>query len=276
MVLAYCRRLFARAYRNERLESLLEGHAAAFTHLGGCPRTILYDNPRTIVREKDDAHQVVVWNPGFKDWMDFYGVEPRLCRYYRAQTKGKVESGVKYVKRNALAGRRFRDLEDLNDWLGRWAVEIADRRLHGTTGERPVDRFVRAEAAALRPVDRRPPPPRERLAQRIVPRDGYVAFDTNRYPVPFEWIGQQVEVHCLGGLGGELIVRLNGEEAIRHVQLAGRHQVARWQREPRRVPNPATLAQEPPRLDPAYLAATGEIEVRSLACYEALSQGGAS
>jgi transposase len=273
MVLAYSRRLFARAYRNERLESLLDGHTGAFAHLGGCPQTILYDNPRTIVREKDDTRGVVVWNPGFKDRMDFYGVEPKLCRYYRAQTKGKVESGVKYVKRNALAGRRFGDLDDLNAWFARWAVEIADRRVHGTTGERPAERFARAEAEALRPVDRRPPPLRERVEHRVVPRDGYVALDTNRYPVPFEWIGQQVEVHCFAD---ELLVRLNGEDPVQHARLLGKHQVGRWRGDPRRIPSLPSPSEGPPRLDPAYLAATGEVEARSLAYYEALCEGGAS
>jgi hypothetical protein len=89
--------------------------------------------------------------------MDFYGIEIRLCRFYRAQTKGKVESGVKYVKRNALVGRQFRDLEDLNAWLLSWAVRIADKRIHGTTHEQTAERFERAERGALMPVVARPP-----------------------------------------------------------------------------------------------------------------------
>ena len=96
---------------------MLDGHEQAFAHFGGRTETILYDNPRTIVMSKDEETGEVEWNATFKDRMDFYGVKIRLCRYYRAQTKGKVESGVKYVKRNALAGRRFRDLEELNACL---------------------------------------------------------------------------------------------------------------------------------------------------------------
>jgi len=132
MVLGYSRRLFARAYANEGLEALLEGHAEAFAHFGGRTATILYDNPRTIVTSKEESTGQVVWNASFKDRMDFYGVEVKLCRYYRAQTKGKVESGVKYVKGNALAGRRFRDLEDLNtyllDWCRGWPTSASTGR----------------------------------------------------------------------------------------------------------------------------------------------------
>jgi len=93
MVLGYSRRIFTRGYLHEKLGNLLDGHEVAFEHFGGRTETILYDNPRTIVTAKDEATGHVEWNRRFKDRMDFYGVEVKLCRYYRAQTKGKVESG---------------------------------------------------------------------------------------------------------------------------------------------------------------------------------------
>src|SRR5438093_4396042 len=136
MVLGFSRRIFAKGYLSEGLDPLLDGHAAAFAHFGGRTRSILYDNPRTIVTSKDEAAGQVVWSATFKDRLDFYRVVPRLCRFYRAQTKGKVESGVKYIKRNALAGRRFRDLEELNAYLLTWCMNVADPRVHGTTHER--------------------------------------------------------------------------------------------------------------------------------------------
>jgi transposase len=128
--LGYSRRLFAQAYRSEGSDALLDGHAAAFAHFGGRTATILYDNPRTIVTSKEESTGQVVWNATFKNRMDFYGVTVRLCRYYRAQTKGKVESAVKYIKRNGLAGKRFRDLEELNVYLLDWCVRVADERVH--------------------------------------------------------------------------------------------------------------------------------------------------
>ena len=243
MVLGYSRRLFAKAYGNERLDALLNGHESAFAHFGGATRTILYDNPRTIVKDKDEASGHVVWNPAFKDRLDFYGIEPRLCRYYRAQTKGKIESGIKYVKRNALAGRRFGDLEELNAWLVQWCVSVADQRVHGTTGERPAQRFARGELELLRPVHLKAPPPRERVESRLVPRDGYVAVDTNRYPVPLSWVARQVEVLILTE---EVVFRRAGEEPIRHPRLEGRHQVARWQGSSRKLPPSPAALEGPP------------------------------
>lgn len=271
MVLGYSRRLFARAYRSEGLGSLLDGHERAFEHFGGRTETILYDNPRTIVLAKDEVSGHVEWNATFKDRMDFYGVTVRLCRFYRAQTKGKVESGVKYVKRNALMGRRFRDLDELNAWLLFWAVEIADQRIHGTTHERPAERFARAERKTLVGVAARPPAVRERVETRVVPRDGLVAVEANRYPVPLAWAGRTVEVSIQAEA---LCFRLEGAEPVEHPRLAGKHQVARWTGPPRQCPKPE--APEPvgaPRFDLAYLGQIGEVALRPLGSYELLAQG---
>jgi transposase len=265
MVLGYSRRIFARGYRREGLSSLLEGHEQAFEHFGGRTETILYDNPRTIVLAKDESSGWVEWNAKFKDRMDFYGVTIRLCRYYRARTKGKVESGVKYVKRNALAGRRFSGLEELNAWLLEWCLAVADQRVHGTTHELPAHRFARAEAAALIAVDARPPTPQERTESRIVPRDGLVAVEANRYPVPLSWAGHTVRVHLLAE---EIVLGRDGEEMVRHGRLVGKHQVARWNGPPRSLPAATVAAAGPPRFDPIYLARAGEVEMRPLEWYE--------
>lgn len=268
MVLGYSRRIFVKGYLNERMSSLLDGHEAAFTHFGGRTETILYDNPRTIVQEKDETSGEVIWNRSFKDRMDFYGVEIKLCRYYRAQTKGKVESGVKYVKRNALVGRRFRDLDHLNEWLLEWSLKVADERVHGTTFERPSERFRRAEAGALIAVDQRPAPERERLEHRIVPRDTYVVVETNRYPAPVEWVGEQVEVRILAD---QIIITNGTGEPLKYPRLKAKFSKAAWQGASRSWPGQRTKSMaQPPRLDPAYPLAIGEVEMRPLAAYEAL------
>jgi transposase len=270
MVLGYSRRVFARAYTSEGLDSLLDAHVRAFEHFGGRTATILYDNPRTIVLAKDETSGAVTWNPAFKDRMDFYGLTIRLCRYYRAQTKGKVESGVKYVKRNALAGRRFADLEALNAALAAWCLTVADERVHGTTHERPAERFVREEARCMMPVDRRRPSPRERVESRIVPRDGYVAVDANRYPVPLGWAGRAVEVRILAE---EVVVLWHGADPVRHARLAGKHQVARWHGPPREAPRaPGLPLGGPPRFDPAFFGAAVEVTPRPLAQYASLAE----
>ena len=270
MVLGFSRRVFARGYRSEGLDPLLDAHARAFEHFGGRTATILYDNPRTIVVAKDEASGAVTWNATFKDRMDFYGLTIRLCRYYRAQTKGKVESGVKYVKRNALAGRRFADLAALNAALQEWCLTVADERVHGTTHERPAERFRREEAPLLIPVDGRRPTPRERVESRVVPRDGYVAVDANRYPVPLAWAGRTIDVQILAE---EVVLLSSGADPVHHARLAGKHQVARWSGPPRHaVRVEGSPLDGPPRFDPVFFGAVAEVDPRPLAQYASLAE----
>ena len=206
--LGYSRRLYAHAYRHERLTSLLDGHERAFRWFGGVTLSCLYDNPRNLVLGRRE-HKVL-WHPQFEDLARYYGFTPRACQPYRARTKGKVESGVKYVKRNALAGRRFTSWEELNDWLERWSVEVADQRIHGTTHERPAERFVHEQ---LTPLGMRPPYRYERVQTRRVANDALVAVGAARYSVPVAYVGQTVSVH--EGVGHY--------EFFHHDQLIARH-----------------------------------------------------
>lgn len=269
MVLGFSRRIFVRAYEHEQLANLLDGHEAAFKRFGGRTRTLLYDNPRTIVLSKDEASGSVEWNRRFKDRMDFYGVEVKLCRYYRAQTKGKVESGVKYVKRNALAGRRFASMDDLNAWLEQWALTIADQRVHGTTHERPAERFERDERQKMIAVDARPPARESRTTMRRVSRDAFVEVETNRYPVPFAWCRAEVMVDLSAT---EVRIVHDGEPPLTYGRTGERHQVIRWQGVPRVMPGHAAggLPEDPPRFDPMWLARVGEVSARPLDAYAAL------
>lgn len=269
MVLGFSRRIFVRAYEHERLGNLLDGHEAAFAHFGGRTATLLYDNPRTIVLSKDEASGTVEWNERFKDRMDFYGAEVKLCRYYRAQTKGKVESGVKYVKRNALAGRRFASFNDLNSWLERWALTVADQRVHGTTHERPCDRFEREERTRMIAVDGRPPARESRTVSRRVSHDAFVEVETNRYPVPFAWCRAEVEVELTPD---QVRIVHEDEPPLFYERDARRHRVMRWQGAPRsNAPHTSNGAPaDPPRFDPAWLARVGEVAARPLDAYAAL------
>lgn len=101
--LGYSRALMAEAALDQKLRTLLRLHEEAFRQLGGVPQEILYDNMKTITLERDERDEVR-WQPQFLDFARYWGFRPRLCRPYRAQTKGKVESGVKYVRR-AIPGR---------------------------------------------------------------------------------------------------------------------------------------------------------------------------
>ena len=81
---------------------------------------------------------------------------PRSCRPYRARTKGKVERPIRYLRENFFYARTFINDADLNEQAARWLDGTANVRLHGTTGERPVDRFERDERRTLGPLAGRP------------------------------------------------------------------------------------------------------------------------
>lgn len=192
-VLSFSRRLFVRAFLAERGDDWREGIAAAFMHFGGVPLQVLVDNARPLVDEHDTQAGTVRFHPAFLDFCRDWGVTPKACRPYRARTKGKTESGVKYVKRNALAGRHFASFAQLEAHLSQWVRE-ADEREHGTTHERPTERFEREEQAALRPLPLRPLPRRQQRLKRKVANDALVDVDTVRYSVPHRLVRQSVEV----------------------------------------------------------------------------------
>jgi transposase len=192
-VLSYSRRTFVKAFLHERQDDWREGIATAFLHFGGVVSTVLGDNARALVRGRDRATGTVTFHPGYLAFCRDWDVQPRACAPYRARTKGKVESGVKFVKRNALAGRTFSSFAVLEQHLAQWMDE-ADRRVHGTTHERPCDRFAREEQAALRPLPARPLPHRAQRLRRRVASDAFVDVETVRYSVPYQLVRDHVDV----------------------------------------------------------------------------------
>jgi hypothetical protein len=150
--LGYSRRLHVAAFDHERQSAWLEGLEASFHHFGGVTREVLFDNARAIVDFHDSMTREVRFNERLRAFARHWNFTPRACAPYRARTKGKDERGVGYVKHNALAGHEFESWEALHAHLSRWQREIADLRLHGTTGEVPMERFLREERAALAPL----------------------------------------------------------------------------------------------------------------------------
>lgn len=192
-VLSYSRRLFVKAFLNERGADWREGIAAALTHFGGIPRTLLGDNARPLVRARDRATGTVIFHPAYLAFCRDWDVQPRACAPYRARTKGKTEAGVKYVKRNALADQAFDSFAALEQHLAEW-MAVADQRRHGTTREAPIVRFERDERVLLRPLPARVLPRREQRLRRRVALDALIDVDTVRYSVPHRLVRDHVDV----------------------------------------------------------------------------------
>ena len=172
--------------------SFMQCHVNAFDYFGGVPRRCLYDNAKVVVLGRD-ADGRPEWNRRMLDLSLRIGFELRVCQPYRAQTKGKVESGVKYVRGNLWPSIRFTDDADLNRQSLEWCDSVANRRVHGTTGRRPWEMLAeeRVHLGGL--------PERSALApylrdDRRVAHDGYVHWEGSRYGVPWRWAGATVQV----------------------------------------------------------------------------------
>lgn len=265
--LGYSRRLFVRPFAHQRQSAWIEGLESAFGYFGGVPREVLVDNAKALVAHHDAATCEVVFNERFHAFARYWGFRPRACAPFRARTKGKDERGVGYVKRNAVAGHRFASWAALEGHLAWWLREVADVRVHGTTGEPPLDRFLRDEAAALRPLDGRAPFRQVRELVRRVQPDGFVDVDTNRYSVPWRLIGASVTVRLADD---EVRIEHAGSEVARHAQRRGRRE---------RALDPAHLAgvvaaPAPPSGGAGITPGVPAELLRPLADYERLLGGG--
>jgi transposase len=266
LTLGFSRRSVYVPYLDETMGSFLDAHETAFAHFGGHTTEHLYDRARTVCHPLTTGGSR--WNPTFKAFAEYWSFEPRLCQPYRAQTKGKVESGVKYFRRNFLPGRSFRDDTDFGEQIATWTHEVADVRVHGTTHERPIDRFA-LEAPALLVTVGHPSFRLETVHRRVVAEDYLVSFETNRYSVPFRLIGQEVEVRRRGS---QLELHHRGAPVVTHALLPGKYQVRIL---PEHGPGPIARTQRATRSTPAPPSARTpvEVEVRDLETYDALCGG---
>lgn len=228
--LGYSRRVHVRAFRHERQESWFDGLEGAFLTFGGVPEEVLLDNARALVTDHDAQTRTVVFNTKFLGFARHWDFRPRACAPYRARTKGKTESGVGYVKKNAIAGRTFASWAAFEAHLAAWERGTANARVHGTTGEAPMARFARDEASRLKPIADRPPFRTCRMLERRVRNDCAVEVDGNAYSVPWRLIGEVVEVVVAGG---QVRVRHGTREVAVHALVVGRRH---------RIVDPAHLA----------------------------------
>jgi transposase len=177
--LGYSRMSWVRFTTDERAETLCACIGEAFVYFGGVPQHVLFDNASTIIVQRDaygEGHHR--WHSKMLSLAEDFGFTPRVCRPYRPKTKGKVERFNGYLKGSFCvplaatlkqAGLRF-DAPTANAHIGRWLNEVANCRIHGTTGERPDHRIVLERSSLLAlpqkivgvsmptPVQRRPVP----------------------------------------------------------------------------------------------------------------------
>jgi transposase len=157
VVLGYSRLLWCRFYARQDLRTLFNGLEDAFRAFGGVPQELLFDQMKAVItRDLRLQGGALIGNLEFLRFAHHWSFTPRACRPYRAQTKGKVERPVRYLRDNFVYGRTFTNDADLDQQRRGWLDDIANVRVHATTRERPRDRFDRDERLLLHPLAPRP------------------------------------------------------------------------------------------------------------------------
>lgn len=270
LTLCYSRMRYIEFTRRQDSETLLNCLVHAFHYFQGVTATLLTDNMKTVVVERVEGQPQ--WNPRFLDFAAYYGFVPRVCHPYRPQTKGKIESTIRYLRTSFWPGLRFESLVDLNRQALQWCEE-ANRRVHATTRAVPIERWRQEH---LLPIAGRPDYDTSYVSHRQVTKDCLLSYRGNRYSVPHNYAGKTITVrealdsgiirifhqqdcvaeHRLAEGKGEMVI-----EAAHYGSLPRRHRPPRQSIETEAVeltPGPGVGLHH----------VVPEVEIRSLSNYE--------
>lgn len=189
MVLAYSRDAYYEIVKDQNIETWCNCHIHAFEYFGGVPEVIIPDNLKSAIVKASFMDPVA--NRSYADLARHYNFQIDPCLPGTPEHKGKVESGVKYVKNNFVPLRELKNFVDSNEQLSRWNEEKARVRIHGTTRRQPKELFEKYEREALKPL------PRDRFEISLwkelkVCRDIHIQLDYAYYSVPCELRGEYV------------------------------------------------------------------------------------
>jgi transposase len=139
MVLSFSRQIFLRFFLDAQMANFLRGHEAAFGAWQGLPRTLLYDNLKSVVLERQS--DAIRFHPTLLEFAAHYRFEPRPVAVARGNEKGRVERAIRYIRDNFFAARQWADLDDLNTQAQAWC--------QGQAAERPCpeDRSISVREA---------------------------------------------------------------------------------------------------------------------------------
>jgi transposase len=201
LVLSWSRAVYARFALDQTLESFLRGHVEAFTALQGVPRTILYDNLKSVVLDRAGDH--IRFHPRVLELAGHYHFAPQPCAPYRGNEKGKVERMIQYLRHSFFAARRFASLDDLNGQLARWIRDVAHTRpLPGHQRDRLVRDALADEQPRLLPLPAHPFVT-DLVRPAVSGKTPYIRFDGNDYSIPHPLVRRPLTL-----VASETVVRL--------------------------------------------------------------------
>jgi transposase len=190
--LGYSRHQYAELVFDQKIATWIGLHKRTLAYFGGVPKRVIPDNLKAAVI------QALVHDPilgeAYRRMALHYGFLISPTRPHTPRHKGKVESGVHYVKRNFFAGQEFVDIQVANVHLRDWLLKTAGLRKHGTTGEAPLHLFHQTEQARLQLLPAEPFQLLDIHPVKVHP-DCHIVINGSFYSVPFGYVGQELAAH---------------------------------------------------------------------------------
>jgi transposase len=218
MVLAFSRQMFVEFTVSQTMEHFLACHQHAFAAFNGVPGRLIVDNLKSAVLKRL-VGCAPVFNPRYRDFARHYGFEITACNVRRANEKGRVESGVGYVKKNFLRGLELTDLGAIQAAAQVWLDTIANVRIHGETHQRPVDLF-QEERPHLKQLNPHPYDVARTLTTNASSQFR-ITLDTNKYSVPCSYAHRRLTVKAYPD---RICIYFDTQLIARHQRRYGRHE----------------------------------------------------
>ena len=189
MTLCFSRHMYAEIVTDQKVETWLACHRRAFEFFNGVVARLIIDNPKCAVTRACYTDPEV--QRSYAELAEGYGFLISPCPVRDPQKKGRVESGVKYVKNSFVPLRNFRTLADGNEQLTRWVLQVAGNRTHGTTRQKPLTMFAETEKHFLKAL---PDVPVQIAIWTRVKLHGncHVQFELSYYSAPFRLVHQEL------------------------------------------------------------------------------------
>ncbi|HYX38096.1 MAG TPA: IS21 family transposase, partial [Oligoflexus sp.] len=254
MTLSWSRKIFVYFTFDQRVETLLSCHVKAFQALGGVPRSILYDNMKSVVQER--LGNVVRYHDALVEFCQHWLFEPSVCAPYHPESKGRVERSIRYFRGSFFEGRAIADIGSLNRECILWcSSEALERKWPDDPARTVAEAFLEEQRVLLPLPDIARSVPRKLILRPD--RYGYVHFDKNQYSVPLATSGH---VLTLWSYEHEVVIMDGSEEVARHRRSydagekieteAHRAEVDNYRNKPRISRHIARLSEELPELLP--------------------------
>jgi len=191
MTLSHSRHTFLYPVTGEGSAAWLDAHVAALAFFGGAPARVMPDNLTAGVTEADLYDPRL--NRAYGELARYYGFLVDPARVRHPQDKPRIERGNGYAQASCFAGRELGRLEEIRRAARRWCLEVAGRRVHGTTGEAPLAAFAQREQAALQPL---PAVPWELAVWTtgLVHADCHLRAGRAGYSAPYTYVGRRLDV----------------------------------------------------------------------------------